>query len=140
MLIGMIWEVIHLHELDDDLAEHCAAALCKPGSEMQREFRVGRARTPLCITYAGDAEPVAWIATHTWRGIQTIEGFVEPTLRRRGIAKVSVLALLASRQLDVRKPVAVFAPPCVELAYQCRFDDVRLFQRTPVGDWQEVRT
>jgi len=139
MLERMIWEVLPLHELDDDLAEHCAAHPCRAGSEMQREFRVGRSRTPLCVTYGEDADPVGWVATHVWRGVQTVEGFVHPLLRRRGLARISVLSLLSCGHLEIRKPVAVFSPACVELAYQCRFDDVRLFQRDRVGDWQETR-
>lgn len=136
----MIWEVLLLHELDDDLARHCANLLCKPGSEMSREFKLCRARTPLCVTYGEDADPCAWIATHVWRGLQTIEGFVAPEVRRRGVARIGVLALKSCGHLDITKPVAVFAPACVELSYQCGFDDVRLFQRTPIGDWKEVRT
>ena len=135
----MIFEVLLLHELDDDLARHCAQFLCKPGSEMAREFKLCRARTPLCLTYGEDADPCAWIATHVWRGIQTLEGFVAPQLRRRGLARIGVLSLKARDHLDITKPVAVFAPACVELAYQCGFDDVRLFQRTTIGDWKEVR-
>ena len=43
----------------------------------------------LTVTYAGDdAMPVAWIATHTWAGVQTIEGFTDPDFRRRGIANI----------------------------------------------------
>jgi hypothetical protein len=106
---------------------------------MQREFRVGRSRTPLCVTYGEDADPVGWVATHVWRGVQTVEGFVHPLLRRRGLARISVLSLLSCGHLELRKPVAVFSPACVELAYQCGFDDVRLFQRDRVGDWQETR-
>ena len=47
----MIWEVLLLHELDDDLARHCANLLCKPGSEMSREFKLCRAQ---CLTVVSD--------------------------------------------------------------------------------------
>lgn len=136
----MVWEVLLLNELDDDLARHCANLLCKPGSEMSRELKLCRSRTPMCVMYDPDnADPCAWIATHVWRGIQTLEGFVAPELRRKGIARIGVLSLKTCGYLDITKPVAVFSPACVELAHQCGFDDVRLFQRTSIGDWKEVR-
>lgn len=135
----MIWEVLPLHELDADLARHCANHLCKPGSEMQREFRIGRAKTPLCVAYDENADPCSWVATHTWAGLQTIEGFTAPRLRRRGMARIGVLALRSHGYYDVKRPVAVFAPACVELAYSLGWDDVRLFQRDASGEWREVK-
>jgi len=136
----MIAEVLLLSELDSDLAEHCAQHLCKIGSEMQREFRRHNSLTPVCIVYDGDdALPVAWIATHTWRGMQTIEAFTAPDWRRRGVARIGVQMLLATQHLDKRASVAVFAVECVELAYSTGWDDVRFFQRDGRGGWLEVR-
>ena len=136
----MISEVLLLHELDADLAEHCAKWLCKLGSEMQREFRQHNSLTPLAITYDGDqAMPVAWVATHVWRGRQTIEGFTAPKWRRLGIARIGTLMLMAAGHLDKREPVSVFAPECVDLAYGLGWDDVRFWQRDGRGGWHEVR-
>lgn len=136
----MISKVLLLNELDADLAEHCAKWLCKLGSEMQREFRRHNSLTPLAITYDGeDAMPQAWIASHIWRGMQTIEGFTAPKFRRKGLARIGVQMLLANGHLDIRQPVAVFAPECVELAYSCKWDDVRFFQRDGRGGWNEVQ-
>ena len=136
----MISEVLLLNELDADLAEHCAKWLCKLGSEMQREFRRHNSLTPLALTYDGDdALPVSWVATHVWRGIQTIEGYTAPDWRRRGIARIGVLMLVSAGHLNKREPLAVFAPECVDLAYGVGFDDVRFFQRDGRGGWLEVR-
>lgn len=136
----MIAEVLRIYELDPDLAEHCAKYLCKLGSEMQREFRAHASETPLAITYDGDdAMPVAWVSTHRWRGVQTIQAFTAGDYRRRGIARIGVLMLLAERHLTKREPVAVFAPECVDLAYSLGWDDVRFFSRDPKGEWHEVR-
>lgn len=136
----MISEVLTLNELDATLAEHCAKYLCRLGSEMQREFRRGVALTPLAITYHGDdAMPVAWIATHTWAGVQTIEGFTDPDYRRRGIANIGVRMLLAEGHLRKSEPVAVFATECVELAYSVGWHDVRFWRRDGRGGWVEAR-
>lgn len=137
----MISEVLLLRELDADLAEHCARFLCRLGSEMQREYRRHNTLTPLAVTYDGDdAMPVAWVATHVWQGIQTIEGYTAQEFRRRGLARIGVLMLLANHHLDKKAPVAVFAPACVELAYSVGFDDVRMFRNDGAGKWTEVAT
>jgi len=136
----MIAEVLLLNELDAELARYCAANLCRPGSEMQGEFRRHRTVTPVSIAYDGDnAQPVGWVATHFWRGLQTIEGFTHPDYRRRGIARIGVQLLLACYHLDKREPVSVFAPECVELAYSCGWTDVRFWQRFGESEWREVR-
>lgn len=137
----MISEVLLLRELDADLAEHCARYLCRLGSDMQREFRRHNTLTPLSVTYDGEeAMPVAWVATHVWRGLQTLEGYTAQEFRRRGFAKIGALMLLATNHLDRKSPVAVFAPACVELAYSLGFDDVRMFRDDGGGKWTEVAT
>lgn len=137
----MISEVLLLRELDADLAEHCARYLCRLGSDMQREFRTHNTLTPLSVTYDGEqAMPVAWVATHVWRGLQTLEGYTAQEFRRRGFAKIGALMLLATYHLDRKAPVAVFAPACVELAYSLGFDDVRMFRDDGGGQWTEVAT
>ena len=137
----MISEVLLLRELDADLAEHCARYLCRLGSDMQREFRRHNTLTPLSVTYDGEeAMPVAWVATHVWRGLQTLEGYTAQEFRRRGFAKIGALMLLATYRLDRKAPVAVFAPACVELAYSLGFDDVRMFRDDGGGKWTEVAT
>lgn len=136
----MITEVLQLNELDSDLAEHCARYLCRSGSEMQREFRRHRSRTPVAVTYHGDdALPVAWVASHVWYGMQTVECYTDGSYRRHGLARIGTLMLKATGRLDIRQPVAVFAPECVELAYSVGWDDVRFFERNAFGEWTEVR-
>lgn len=136
----MVAEVLLLAELDAELAHYCASHLCRPGSEMSDEFRRHRTFTPVNICYDGDnAQPIGWVATHVWRGQQTIEGFTHKDYRRRGIARIGVQMLLACHHLDKREPVSVFAPECVELAYSVGWTDVRFWERFGVFDWREVR-
>lgn len=116
--------------------ESCGAGLCRNGSEMQSEFYDGTASTPIAVIYDG-IHPVAWSASHQWRGFQTLEGFTRETFRRRGLARFAACGLIAARVLDVSRPVAVFSPSCVGLTRSLGFAGVRLFRRE-AGDWIEV--
>jgi hypothetical protein len=70
---------------------------------------------------------VGWVGTRPWpekfKGkpvtAQTIECFVDPEFRRRGIAKLGVQALIAANALDKNELVSVYAPEVVELARRC---------------------
>lgn len=120
--------------LEPEDAEYIAKHLCRVGSEMQREFTACDTDTPLVVVYA--PEPIAWVATHTWRSLQTLEGFVDPTQRRLGFARIGALTLLATGYLDRTKAIAVFSPECVSLAKSLGFSDVRQFRRNRYGDWE----
>ncbi len=120
--------------LEPEDAEYMAANLCRIGSEMQQEFVRLDAETPMVVFYDGD--PIGWVATHTWRGLQTLEGFVAPEWRRKGFCRIGALTLLATKYLDRRLAIAVFSPECVTLARSLGFADVREFRRNRYGDWE----
>ena len=134
----MICRVSPLHHVLPLCRQRCSAALCKPGSEMQAEFREGAASTTVAVVEDG-VYPLAWAATHVWRGWQTLEGFTSPRHRRRGLQRWAASGLVVAGHLDLRRPVAVFAPACVELTRSLGFVESVLFQRRD-GDWIEVRT
>jgi len=116
--------------------QRCADELCNSGSEMQREFREGAASTPLAVV-ADEIAPVAWAAKHEWRGYQTLEGFTDPRYRRRGLQRWAASGLIVAGHLDIARPVAVFAPACVELTRSLGFVESVLFERSG-GDWVRV--
>jgi len=68
-----------------------------------------------------------WVGTRPWpekfKGsriiAQTVECFVDPEFRRRGLAKIGLQALIAARKIHRKKFVAVYAPEVVRLAEQC---------------------
>lgn len=68
-----------------------------------------------------------WVGTRHWpekfKGrpvtAQTIECFVDPAYRRRGLAKLGVLALIAAGSLKRNEIVSVYEPMVVLLAQQC---------------------
>jgi len=112
-----------------------ASSMTKSGSEFQAEVLERKSSTPVAIVR--DETPiVSWAATHTWRGVQTLEGFTREPSRRRGLARVAASMLVAAGHIDTSRTVAVFAPHCVEIARSAGCRDVRLFERRG-EDWIE---
>ncbi len=74
-----------------------------------------------------DETLAGWVGTRPWpekfKGrevtAQTVECFVDPAYRRKGIAKLGLLALIANEAIDKNKIVSVYAPEVVHLAQQC---------------------
>lgn len=77
------------------------------------------------VRYNG--ELVGWVGTRLWperfKGdrvtAQTVECFVAPEHRRRGIARLGLQALVSAGYVDKTAPVSVYAPEVVGLATQC---------------------
>lgn len=114
----------------------CAVTLCRDGSEMQVEFLDGKSDTPVAVVYDG-IHPVAWAASHIWRGLPTLEGFTRERYRKRGLQRFAASGLIASGSLNTRLPVVVFSPLCVLLTRSLGWSSVRQFRRSE-GDWIEV--
>lgn len=111
-----------------------ADTLCHTGSDMAAELLAGETATPIAVAY--DPLPVAWAATHHWRGLQTLEAFTAEPYRRRGLCRILALLLVAEDDLELLLPVAVFSQPCRTLATSMGFTDVRLFHAAN-GEWYE---
>lgn len=68
-----------------------------------------------------------WVGSRPWpekfKGrpvmAQTIECFVDPAYRRRGLAKLGLLALISAGIVDKNEIVSVYAPEVIKLAEQC---------------------
>lgn len=68
-----------------------------------------------------------WVGTRHWpekfKGrpvtAQTIECFIDPDYRRRGLAKMGLLALISAGKLNREEIVSVYEPSVVSLAQQC---------------------
>jgi hypothetical protein len=115
-------------------ADFIVTRLTKPGSEFQAEVTARKSDTPVVIVRTRDARVAAWAASHQWRGMQTLEGFTDPGLRRRGIATVAACMLVAEGIIDTRMALAVFSPTCAPIATAAGCRDVRLFERRG-DDW-----
>ena len=113
--------------LEPFVGAYCAATLCRPLSDMQSELYQRLAETPIVLIETG--LPIAWVASHEWRDQQTLEAFVVPEWRRRGLVKLGAHMLLAASYLVKTEPVAVFSSDCVPLARSLGFHEVRHYTR-----------
>ncbi len=125
-------ELLSVAELGPKTAAYIAENLCRPGSDMQYEFRQAITDTPVVVAITD--RPIAWVASHEWRGMQTLEAFTATEWRRRGLARAGAMLMLATWNLDRREPVAVFSPDCVPLAKGLGFVQVCQYQRSG-DDW-----
>lgn len=124
-------ELFTVRDLEPVVATYLAAHLCHAGSECQQELYLRQSDTPIVVVTAG--KPLAWVASHEWQGLQTLEGFTDTEWRRRGLARVGAGLLMSVSYLVRTEPVAVFAPSCVALARQLGFSETYHYTRTPRG-------
>lgn len=115
--------------------------LTKPGSEFQAEVSAAlegdsSSCTPVAVWHL-DGAVVAWACSHVWRGMQTLEQFVDERYRQTGKATALSAFLLSCGVLVLGKPLAVFSPFTADISRKLGFPDVALFQRQG-EDWVEV--
>jgi hypothetical protein len=115
--------------------------LTKPDSEFQAEVTgvlAGESSscTPVAVWHA-DGAMLAWACSHVWRGMQTLEQYVEERYRNTGKATSLTSFLLSCEVIDARKPLAVFSPFTAGIASKLGCADVVLFERRG-ADWAEV--
>jgi hypothetical protein len=115
--------------------------LTKQGSEFQLEVAQvlegeGSSCTPVAVWHA-DGAMIAWACSHVWRGMQTLEQYVEERYRNTGKATTLTSFLLSVGVLIADKPLAVFSPFTAGIARKRGFTDVVLFERRG-ADWAEV--
>jgi hypothetical protein len=115
--------------------------LTKQGSEFQLEVAQvlegdASSCTPVAVWHA-DGAMIAWACSHVWRGMQTLEQYVEERYRNTGKATTLTSFLLSVGVLIADKPLAVFSPFTAGIARKRGFTDVVLFERRG-ADWAEV--
>lgn len=115
-------------------ADCIVTRLTNTGSEFQFEVKEKTSETPVAIVRTEQDRVAAWTATHYWRGMQTLEGFTDPSCRRRGLARAAASLLIADGAINPRETLAVFSPQCVSIATALGCRDVRLFERRG-KDW-----
>lgn len=115
--------------------------LTKPGSEFQVEVATvleGEASscTPVAVWHS-DGAMLAWACSHVWRGMQTLEQYVEERYRNTGKATALTSFLLSCGVISLDKPLAVFSPFTADIARKLGCVEVVLFERRG-ADWAEV--
>jgi len=115
--------------------------LTKPDSEFQTEVSAaleGEASscTPVAVWHS-DGAMLAWACSHVWRGMQTLEQFVEERYRQTGKATTLTSFLLSAGVIHAGKPLAVFSPFTADIARKLGVADVVLYERRG-SEWIEV--
>ena len=115
--------------------------LTKPSSEFQLEVATvleGEASscTPIAVWHC-DGSLIAWACSHVWRGMQTLEQFVEERYRNTGKGRTLASFALSSGMIDADKPLAVFSTTTADICRKLNVTDVVLFERRGT-DWVEV--
>ena len=115
--------------------------LTKPGSEFQAEVSAaleGEASscTPVAVWHS-DGAMLAWACSHVWRGMQTLEQYVEERYRQTGKGTTLTSFLLSAGVIQAGKPLAVFSPFTADIARKLGVADVVLFEQRG-SEWVEV--
>ena len=115
--------------------------LTKPGSEFQIEVAQvlegdSSSCTPVAVWHA-DGAMLAWACSHVWRGMQTLEQFVEERYRNTRKATALTAFLLSCDVINADKPLAVFSPFTADIARKLGCVEVVLFERRG-EEWAEV--
>ena len=115
--------------------------LTKPGSEFQSEVSAAlegdsSSCTPVAVWHA-DGAMLAWACSHVWRGMQTLEQYVEERCRNTGKATALTAFLFSCGVISADKPLAVFSPFTADIARKLGCVEVVLFERRG-EEWAEV--
>jgi hypothetical protein len=115
--------------------------LTKQGSEFQLEVAQvlegdASSCTPIAVWHR-DGSLIAWACSHVWRGMQTLEQFVEERYRNTGKGRTLAAFMLSVPVIDPNKPLAVFSTTTADICRKLNVTDVVLFERRGT-DWVEV--
>lgn len=147
----MTCEILTLGELiaSPELALFVRNKLTKPGSDFQwkltallhGERRADDSDGHIALV-ADQGEIVGWARTEPWTSddgmpYDTLEAFVAPEYRRRGVAGFAASGLYAGVLHDNGGTVAVFHPHMLLVARRAGFF-ATLFEKNPAGKWVQA--
>ena len=115
------------------IADH----LTRPESEFQRSLLAGTVTGTIAICL-DQGEIIGWARTEVWQGIPTLEAFVSPAYRRRGVATLCAAGLRTEGVFRDYEYIGVFRPTMVSLASRLGLL-YAAFDRKPNGTWREAR-
>jgi GNAT superfamily N-acetyltransferase len=111
------------------IADH----LTRPESEFQRSLLAGTVIGTIAICL-DQGEIVGWARSEVWQGIPTLEAFVSPAYRRRGVATLCAAGLRTEGVFRDYDYIGVFRPTMVSLASRLGLIYTS-FERAPDGAW-----
>ena len=115
------------------IADH----LTRPESEFQGALLGGTVTGTIAICL-DQGEIIGWARTEVWQGIPTLEAFVSPAYRRRGVATLCAAGLRTEGVFRDYEYIGVFRPTMVSLASRLGLL-YAAFDRKPNGTWREAR-
>ena len=113
------------------IADH----LTRPESDFQRALLGGTVTGTIAICL-DQGEIIGWARSEMWNEIPTLEAFVSPAYRRRGVATLCTAGLRTEGVFRDHEFVAVFRPAMVSLASRLGLLYAS-FDRKPNGTWRE---
>lgn len=112
-----------------------ASRLTRPGSDFQKALESGEPQGWISIAL-DKGVIIGWARTGRWEDFDTLEAFVDPALRGRGVATWCAMGLVASGVFTTSKDryVAVFRRPMIKLAIKVGMKPV-ICDRLENGLW-----
>jgi len=111
------------------IADH----LTRPESDFQRSLLAGIVTGTIAICL-DQGEIIGWARSEVWQGIPTLEAFVAPAYRRRGVATLCAAGLRTEGVFRDYDYIGVFRPTMVSLASRLGLIYTS-FKRAPDGSW-----
>lgn len=115
------------------IADH----LTRANSDFQQALLEDRPQGTIAVCL-DQGEIVGWARTEIWQDIPTLEAFVSPAYRRRGIAKACAATLIAEGVYRDHEFIGVFSKTMASLAYRLGLLYAE-FNLKPDGTWREAR-
>jgi GNAT superfamily N-acetyltransferase len=116
------------------IADH----LTWPQSDFQKKLLDGDILTGTIAICLDQGEIIGWARTELWREMPTLEAFVSPAYRRRGVATLCAAGLRTEGVFRDYEFVAVFRTTMALLASRLGLL-YAAFDRAPDGSWVEAR-
>jgi len=113
------------------IADH----LTRPESDFQRSLLAGTVTGTIAICL-DQGEIIGWARSEIWQDIPTLEAFVSPAYRRRGVATLCAAGLRTEGVFRDYEFIGVFRPTMVSLASRLGLLYAS-FDRNPDGTWRE---
>jgi hypothetical protein len=112
-----------------------ASRLTRPGSDFQKALESGEPQGWISIAL-DKGVIIGWARTERWEDFDTLEAFVDPALRGRGVATWCAMGLVASGVFTTSKDryVAVFRRPMIKMAIKVGMKPV-ICDRLENGLW-----
>jgi GNAT superfamily N-acetyltransferase len=115
------------------IADH----LTRTGSDFQKALMNGGITGTIAICL-DQGEIIGWARTEIWDGLPTLEAFVSPAYRRRGVATLCAAGLRTEGVWRDYEFVAVFRPTMKAVARRLGILCAE-FERVQTGKWVEAK-